>query len=163
VRRTALPSPGDERELGIVVSRLHGHAVDFHRPPWEAHLIEGLEGGRFAMYVKVHHALVDGFTAMRILIKALSHDANERDRPLFFSVPPPAARARGPGDDRHSLPELPPPCAQYGATKTIHARCSLSRAMRWSRASGTKCVLNGGSAAVSDSRRRSCHSPLGDR
>ena len=49
VRRTALPSPGDERELGIVVSRLHGHHIDFHRPPWEVHLIEGLEGRRFAL------------------------------------------------------------------------------------------------------------------
>src|SRR5690349_16636959 len=47
VRRTALPSPGDERELGTVVSRLHGYSVDFHRPPWETHIIEGLEGGRF--------------------------------------------------------------------------------------------------------------------
>src|SRR5437879_3712302 len=52
VRRSALPSPGDERELGILVSRLHGHHVDFHRPPWELHLIEGLERGRFAWYVK---------------------------------------------------------------------------------------------------------------
>src|SRR3954471_20746426 len=42
-RRSALPSPADERELGIVVSRLHGHPVDLHRPPWELHLIEGLE------------------------------------------------------------------------------------------------------------------------
>src|SRR5688500_8810041 len=43
VRRSALPSPGDERELGILVSRLHSHQMDFHRPPWEVHLIEGLE------------------------------------------------------------------------------------------------------------------------
>src|SRR5688572_29119788 len=48
VRRSALPAPGDERELGVLVSRLHGHPVDFTRPPWETHLIEGLEdaGGR---------------------------------------------------------------------------------------------------------------------
>ena len=43
VRRSALPSPGDERELGILVSRLHSTPMDFHRPPWETHLIEGLE------------------------------------------------------------------------------------------------------------------------
>ena len=47
VRRSALPSPGDERQLGIVVSRLHSHQLDFSRPPWEVHLIEGLEGGDF--------------------------------------------------------------------------------------------------------------------
>ena len=88
VRRSALPSPGDERELGILVSRLHSIPVDFHRPPWEVHLIEGLEGGRFAMYAKVHHALVDGYSAMRLLVNALSHDPDERKRPLYFSVPP---------------------------------------------------------------------------
>ena len=96
VRRSALPSPGDERELGILVSRLHGHPIDFHRPPWELHLIEGLEGGRFAMYVKMHHALVDGFTAMRMLANALSPEPEERDRPLFFSIPPPEPRVRRP-------------------------------------------------------------------
>ncbi len=98
VRRSALPSPGDERELGILVSRLHGYPVDFHRPPWEMHLIEGLEGGRFAMYVKVHHSLVDGFTAMRILADSLSPDPDERDRPLFFSIPRPP---RPPREDEH--------------------------------------------------------------
>src|SRR5205814_9916708 len=80
VRRSALPSPGDERELGILVSRLHGQPVDFHRPPWEVHLIEGLEGGRFAIYVKVHHALVDGYSAMKILASSLSRDADDRAR-----------------------------------------------------------------------------------
>jgi WS/DGAT/MGAT family acyltransferase len=89
VRRSALPSPGDERELGILVSRLHSTSIDFHRPPWEVHLIEGLEGGRFAIYLKVHHALVDGFTGMRLLTRAMSHDAADEDTPMFFSRPPP--------------------------------------------------------------------------
>jgi WS/DGAT/MGAT family acyltransferase len=92
VRRSALPAPGDERELGVLVSRLHSHPVDFHRPPWEVHLIEGLEGGRFALYVKVHHALVDGFTSMRILAHSLSEDANDLDMPMFLSRPPPRRR-----------------------------------------------------------------------
>ncbi len=88
VRRSALPSPGDERELGILVSRLHSTPIDFHRPPWETHLIEGLEGGRFAIYVKVHHSLVDGFTGTRLLTRALTEDPDERDTPMFFSRPP---------------------------------------------------------------------------
>ncbi len=88
VRRSALPAPGDERELGILVSRLHGAPIDFHRPPWEAHLIEGLSGGRFALYVKVHHALVDGYTGMRLLTRALSSDPTDRTTPMFFSASP---------------------------------------------------------------------------
>ncbi len=91
VRRSALPSPGDERVLGVLVSRLHGIALDFHRPPWETHLIEGLadaEGKkRFAIYTKLHHALVDGFTGTKLLAQSFSTDPNERDRPLFFSIP----------------------------------------------------------------------------
>ncbi|HEX8794622.1 MAG TPA: wax ester/triacylglycerol synthase family O-acyltransferase [Polyangiaceae bacterium] len=86
VRRSALPSPGDERELGILVSRLHGSSLDFHRPPWEAHIIEGLEGGRIALYVKVHHALVDGYTGMRLLTRAMSRDPERADTPMFFST-----------------------------------------------------------------------------
>ncbi|HEY8038776.1 MAG TPA: wax ester/triacylglycerol synthase family O-acyltransferase [Polyangiaceae bacterium] len=89
VRRSALPSPGDERELGILVSRLHSNKIDFHRPPWEVHFIEGLEGGRFAMYFKVHHALVDGFTGMRLLMRSLSSDPQDVDTPLFFARPQP--------------------------------------------------------------------------
>ncbi len=88
VRRSALAAPGDERELGILVSRLHGTPIDFHRPPWEAHLIEGLAGGRIALYVKVHHALVDGYTGMRLLTRAMSVDPEEKDTPMFFSRPP---------------------------------------------------------------------------
>lgn len=98
VRRSALPSPGDERELGILVSRLHGTPLDFHRPPWEVHFIEGLEKKRFAIYFKVHHSLIDGFTGMRLLARSLSVDRSELDTPLFFTRPPPE-RARRERDD----------------------------------------------------------------
>ncbi|MGH8456182.1 MAG: WS/DGAT/MGAT family O-acyltransferase [Stenotrophobium sp.] len=88
IRRSALASPGDERELGILVSRLHSNSVDFHRPPWEVHFIEGLEGGRFAIYFKVHHALVDGYTGVKLLSTSLSTRADERDTPMFFARAP---------------------------------------------------------------------------
>lgn len=89
VRRSALASPGDERELGILVSRLHSHQIDFTRPPWEMHVIEGLEGGRIAIYVKVHHALVDGFTAVKMLSRSLSTDPDEHEVTFFFSLEQP--------------------------------------------------------------------------
>jgi diacylglycerol O-acyltransferase len=129
VRRSALPSPGDERELGILVSRLHGHHVDFHRPPWEIHLIEGLERGRFAWYVKIHHSLVDGYTAMQILINGLSHDPDERDRPLFFAIP---QRARAPRPRAGSTtPSWSPRCASSSARPGAwRARCATSCSRR---------------------------------
>jgi diacylglycerol O-acyltransferase len=132
VRRSALPSPGDERELGILVSRLHSQEIDFHRPPWEVHLIEGLEGGRFAVYVKVHHALVDGYSAMRILASSFSHDPTDRTRPLFFSIEPPA-RVRSDGDDAGvHFPELMAAVrAQLGTSRSVvKALINMARSSR---------------------------------
>jgi diacylglycerol O-acyltransferase / wax synthase len=150
LRRSALPAPGDERELGILVSRLHAIPVDFHRPPWEAHLIEGLEGGRFALFVKVHHALIDGFTAMRMLARALTEDPVERDRPLFFAIPP-HRKPRAGGDDHgvHWPDLLAAVREQYGAAKTVGR--ALKRLIDSSRAGehefvtprqAPRCVLN---------------------
>ena len=89
VRRSGLASPGDERELGVLVSRLHSNPLDLTRPPWEMHFIEGLEGGRFAIYVKIHHSLVDGFTGMKILARSMSTNPHDRDHPLFFNASTP--------------------------------------------------------------------------
>ncbi len=86
IRHSALPHPGGQRELGILVSRLHSHQLDLHRPLWEVHLIEGLEGNRFALYSKMHHSLVDGVSGMRLLMRALSPDPAKRNMPAFWTV-----------------------------------------------------------------------------
>jgi WS/DGAT/MGAT family acyltransferase len=86
VRHSALPHPGGQRELGILVSRLHSHELDLHRPLWEVHLIEGLEGNRFALYSKTHHSLIDGVSGMRLIMRALSTDPNQRGMPAFWTV-----------------------------------------------------------------------------
>lgn len=71
-RHSALPAPGGERELGVLISRLHSYPLDFNRPLWECHLIEGLEHNRFALYMKMHHSQIDGVGGMRMLQKMLS-------------------------------------------------------------------------------------------
>ncbi len=132
VRRSALPSPGDERELGILVSRLHSHQMDFHRPLWELHIIEGLSGGRFALYFKVHHSLVDGYTAMRWLARSLSTDPEDRETPMFFAAPPqadPKIESEPPVPSLASLQALVR--EQAGATRNVgHAVMNLVRAVR---------------------------------
>jgi WS/DGAT/MGAT family acyltransferase len=85
-RHSALPAPGGQRELGILVSRLHSNQLDLHRPLWEMHLIEGLEGDRFAVYIKMHHSLIDGISGMRLMLRTLSTDPDERGTPPFWAV-----------------------------------------------------------------------------
>jgi diacylglycerol O-acyltransferase len=86
VRHSALPRPGGQRELGVLVSRLHSHQLDLHRPLWELHLIEGLGDDGFAMYLKMHHSLIDGVSAMRLILRTLSSDPDTDDTPAFWSV-----------------------------------------------------------------------------
>jgi WS/DGAT/MGAT family acyltransferase len=103
VRHSALPKPGGERELGILVSRLHSNHMDFKRPLWECHLIEGLENNRFAMYTKMHHSLIDGVSGVRLLQRILSTSPNDTDMPAPWSVEP-KRKPKGLGAD--SIPTL---------------------------------------------------------
>jgi diacylglycerol O-acyltransferase len=90
----ALPRPGRIRELLMLVSRLHGALMDRSRPLWELHLIEGLADGRFALYVKIHHALIDGVTGIRLVASSLSHDPGEIKPPLWAQKHSQAAASR---------------------------------------------------------------------
>lgn len=84
----SLPQPGRIRELLALVSSLHGNLMDRTKPLWEYNLISGLEDGRIAVYSKIHHALVDGVAATRMLIRSLSEDPRERDMTPLWARPP---------------------------------------------------------------------------
>jgi diacylglycerol O-acyltransferase len=64
VRHTALPAPGTEEQLFLLAGRIASQPLDRSKPLWENWLIEGLEGGRFALISKTHHALVDGVSGV---------------------------------------------------------------------------------------------------
>ncbi len=88
LRRSALPAPGRVRDLLELASRLHGTLLDRHRPLWEAHLIEGLNDGRFAVYVKFHHALIDGVSALKLTQRTLSTDPDDTELRVPWNLPP---------------------------------------------------------------------------
>src|ERR687893_177910 len=67
VRATALPSPGSEDQLKALAGRVFAQALDRDKPLWEIWLVEGLEGDRFALLSKAHHALVDGISGVDII------------------------------------------------------------------------------------------------
>jgi diacylglycerol O-acyltransferase len=83
-----------------LTSRLHGTLLDRHRPLWEAHLIEGLDDGRFAVYVKFQHALVDGISAQRLLMRTMTPDPDDREVRAPWTVKP--LRSKRPADSGRS-------------------------------------------------------------
>lgn len=98
VRHAALPWPGGERELGELVGRLQSTPLDLTRPPWECTLIEGLGDDRFALFVKMHHSLIDGVSGMMLLQRAMAADAEKSLRlpPFWASGQPREARTASP-------------------------------------------------------------------
>jgi WS/DGAT/MGAT family acyltransferase len=80
VRELALPSTGSDRQLAEQAARLHARPLDRSRPLWEIYLIFGLQGGRAAIYSKVHHAAIDGVSGNDILAALL--DLSPEGRPL---------------------------------------------------------------------------------
>lgn len=77
-RHLALPQPGRIRELLAMVSNLHSSLLDREFPLWETTFIEGVSDGRFAIYNKMHHAMVDGVASIRLTEAILSPDPEAR-------------------------------------------------------------------------------------
>jgi WS/DGAT/MGAT family acyltransferase len=78
VLHLALPAPGTDQQLHELIADLHAPMLERHRPGWKVYVIEGLSGGRFAIYHKVHHALVDGESGMQILRRSLAESPRDR-------------------------------------------------------------------------------------
>ena len=83
VRQVSLPPPGGDAEIGALVGREFSHRLDRSRPLWEATLVEGMEGGRQGLLMKVHHAIADGMAAIGMV--ALVLDPTEE--PLEIPAP----------------------------------------------------------------------------
>jgi diacylglycerol O-acyltransferase len=74
VRHTALPPPGDERQLKRLTGRIVSQQLDRGKPLWEVWFVEGLSGDRFAMIVKAHHCMVDGIAGIGALAAVMRGD-----------------------------------------------------------------------------------------
>jgi diacylglycerol O-acyltransferase len=102
VRHTALPSPGSEEQLRALAARVHSQQLDRAKPLWETWLVQGLEGNRFALISKTHHALVDGVSGVDLAtvlfdLEPVPKDAPHEGEPWIPQDEPSAAQlaARG--------------------------------------------------------------------
>ncbi|MBW3665501.1 MAG: wax ester/triacylglycerol synthase family O-acyltransferase [Actinobacteria bacterium] len=132
VRRTALPSPGGDRELHTLVSRVMSQHLDRARPLWEIWAVEGLSEGRWALVSKVHHCMVDGVAAADLMSVVFDRDAESTvDAPEPWS-PEPATDLVG-VVRRSAVGALRPLAGLRGAT-------ALFRAPRRVLAKGTEAL-----------------------
>ena len=123
VRRSALARPGRVRELLELTSRLHGSLLDRHRPLWETHFVEGLNDGRFALYTKFHHALVDGVSALKLMQRSLSTDPHDTAVNAVWNLPP---RQRRAGRSRlQALTQIAGSVATLGVSTVTLARAAV--------------------------------------
>lgn len=106
VRRLRLPAPARRRAVEECVARLHARPLDRQRPLWQFHVIEGLPRGRIALYVKMHHAGLDGASAQAFMRAIIDGSPGQ-------PAPPPDATAAGPAMSevvseglRHQLGEI---------------------------------------------------------
>jgi diacylglycerol O-acyltransferase len=109
VRLSALPYPGQEGQLLDLVGRMHGTLLDRHRPLWEFHLIDGLVGDRFAIYIKLHHALVDGVGGVNVVRRGFSDTPDGPALKPFWSADETAAP---------KAPRAPKPSI-WGTTRSV--------------------------------------------
>jgi diacylglycerol O-acyltransferase len=108
LRRSAVAAPGKPEQLRELASRVFSQRLDRDRPLWEAWFLEGLERGRWAMLVKVHHSMVDGIGGSDLLAE-------------LFDLTPDGPRS-GPGSG-------PGSGSQSGSGSGSRAACG--QAARW--------------------------------
>jgi diacylglycerol O-acyltransferase / wax synthase len=125
VRHATLPAPGGDAELREWCEDYWSHRLDRHLPLWEMTLVDGLEGGRWALVHKTHHCLVDGIGSLDIgkLLLDLAPDA-----PPLPEVPLPESGGAGGHGGRFWLTrDLVTRGVTAGVRAALHPRASLGR------------------------------------
>lgn len=67
VHQLALPEPGDQHVLQDLVSDMMSTPLDFNRPPWQFHLVQGYGKG-CALVVRLHHCIADGIALVHVML-----------------------------------------------------------------------------------------------
>lgn len=103
IRRATLPEPGGEDELMEWLGDYYSHRLDRARPLWEVTLLEGLEGGRWALVTKIHHCLIDGVSGATIAAALLDAEPEPEEE---VTTLPELVSSLGPDAERGVLSRL---------------------------------------------------------
>ena len=111
VQRLTLPPPGTLAQLEQCAGQLHSELMDRRRPLWRMVVIDGLQSGQIGLYIKVHHAALDGQAG--VLLASALFDLTPRPR----AVKPPqrggSGRAEQPGTAALAAAALRHDAGQY--------------------------------------------------
>ena len=136
VRHATLPAPGTDQELCEWLGDYWSHRLDRHRPLWEVVLVDGLEGGRWALATKTHHAMVDGVGSVDVGYLMLDDRPDAPARPKQAAPPPdqdgdshPSRRSQL-ADMLRWMPEHALRAARGGADVALHPHKALEMAER---------------------------------
>jgi WS/DGAT/MGAT family acyltransferase len=127
VRQATLPAPGGDGELCDWLGDYWSHRLDRYRPLWETVLVTGLDGGRWALVTKTHHAMVDGVGSVDVGYLMLD---TEPESPSTRAQPGPPSLRVEEGRSRRSelggalrwLPEHALRAARSGADLAVHPK-----------------------------------------
>ena len=98
VRHTALPHPGDERQLKRLTGRIMSQKLDRTKPMWELWFVEGIAEGKLGVISKIHHCLIDGISGVDLLSAFMGKDSQYRL--VALGLPLGATRRTRPGEAR---------------------------------------------------------------
>ena len=135
--RVTVNSPGGEAELEELAGRVFSEVMDRSKPLWEIFVVEGLEGGRGALIVKVHHALADGIAGaslLRIMLDPTAKGSKAARKPRFN---PPAP------DKEPSLTEALASAIQGSIENLAAAEAGLLQLAEGLLSDNTQAVLKG--------------------
>ncbi|CAN5574243.1 wax ester/triacylglycerol synthase family O-acyltransferase [soil metagenome] len=93
VRLTAIPAPGSEAQIKLLMDRVQAQLLDRRRPLWELWFVEGVDHDRIGLIQKTHHALVDGVSGIDVatVLLDLEPDVADVEAPPWAPEPPPDA------------------------------------------------------------------------
>jgi len=157
VRHTALPPPGDMRQLKRLAGRILSQEFDRGKPLWEDWFVDGLEGNRFALISKVHHCMADGMSGVAMANMLVGPDPAYKPAPKKDWIPRPA-----PGATQLVLEELrhrvgAPLALLRGGTEEAEGGSRPRSASRGSSFSGLRAMVDN----VWDSIGSGSQTPLG--